>query len=82
MTAPKIRHEVSHNGTGVAYVHSFCPECSYWSAFAWTLEAARDAGDRHLMNVHDVTQDQISDARRHREQRARQATNHQDGSER
>lgn len=82
MTAPKIRHEASRNGTGVAYVHSFCPACAYWSSFKWTMDAAREAGDRHLMNVHDVSQETISTLRRNRAARARQTTNHQNGSQR
>lgn len=64
MTAPRIRREITRNGNEIRYVHSFCPTCTYWYAFAWTLDDAYEQGERHLMNVHDVDARTASGARR------------------
>jgi hypothetical protein len=63
MTA-KITREVTRNGDEVRYVHSFCDQCSYWHAFAWSLEEAYGQGERHVENVHDVDPRTASTARR------------------
>lgn len=77
MTAT-IKREVTRNGEHVRYVHSFCSSCSYWHAFAWSVDEARGQGERHLVNVHDVDPRTASTARRVAEHRKN--TNHTDGS--
>jgi len=77
MTDPRIKREITRNGDEVRYVHSFCPACSYWHGFAWTVEEAYEQGERHLINVHDVDPRTASGARRVAQARA---TNQQDRS--
>ena len=66
MTA-RIKREVTRNGDEVRYVHSFCTDCPYWHAFEWTLQKAYEAGERHLINVHDIDPREASSARRQHE---------------
>lgn len=65
----RITREVTRDGGTIRYVHSFCTECGYWYAFTWTLEKAYDAGELHLINVHDVDPRTAGSARRKQESR-------------
>lgn len=71
MTAPSIRREITRdtkNGT-IRYVNSWCRACTYWNAFAFTIEQSFDQGERHLMNVHDLDARTATNARRQHEQK-------------
>jgi hypothetical protein len=63
-TPPKIRREIAREGASVRYVYSFCSRCDYWYGFAWTLADAYAQGERHLINVHDLSPRVASTARR------------------
>lgn len=64
MTGPKITREITRNGADVRYVHSFCTACPYWHAFTWNLDDAYTAGERHLINVHELDARAAGGARR------------------
>lgn len=44
-----IRHDVSPLS-----VVTTCSRCPHWSAFAFSLDDARERGIEHKINVHDV----------------------------
>lgn len=71
MTA-RIKREETRNGDQIAYIHSFCTDCSYWYAFAWTRDEAYGQAERHLMNVHDIESNAAQAARHKAAQRARE----------
>lgn len=72
MTAPKIRREITRDGSTIRYVHVFCVACQYWHGFGFTLDEAYSTGERHLMNVHDFTLEQATNARRQHDFKAAQ----------
>lgn len=80
MTAPSIRREITRDTKdgAIRYVNSWCRACTYWNAFAFTIEQSFDQGERHLMNVHDITAEAASRPRRQHEYRA---TNRENGSQ-
>lgn len=64
VTAAKIRREIARDGQTVRYVYVFCDACKYWHAFAWTVSESFDPAERHLVNVHGLTPEAASNARR------------------
>lgn len=74
-TAAKIRREITRDGTTVRYVHVFCEACTYWHAFAWSVRESFDPAERHLVNVHGLTPEAASNARRQWE--FKQTTKHE-----
>lgn len=66
-TAPTVKLDITRDGGNVRYVYAFCSACSYWHGFAWTIDDAYAQGDRHLIAVHDVSPELLSNRRRNRE---------------
>lgn len=54
-----IRHDVSPIS-----VVTICTDCPHWSAFSFTLTAARGVAERHKMDVHDVPEWRAKEAAR------------------